>query len=262
MAFDAGTNSTRAILFDRTGNIVSMAAQEFCQIYPKPGWVEPTTMAIWNTQISVAQQALTKAGASPEDVAAVGITNQRETTVVWEKATGKPLMNAIVWQDRRTAGICDDMKARGLTDYVRENTGLVVDAYFSGTKIKWMLDNIPGARARAEKGELLFGTVDTWLIWNLTGGQAHVTDYSNASRTLLFNIQRCEWDDRLLDELTVQRQMLPRLRPSSDIYGMTDEQVMFGCRVPVAAAIGDKQGALFGQACFKARSEERRVGKE
>jgi glycerol kinase len=252
MAFDAGTNSTRAILFDRTGNIVSMAAQEFPQIYPKPGWVEHNPMDIWNTQIAVAGEALTQAGASPEDVAAIGITNQRETAVVWEKATGKPLMNAIVWQDRRTASICDDMKARGLTDYVRENTGLVIDAYFSGTKIKWMLDTIPGARARAEKGELLFGTVDTWLIWNLTGGRVHVTDYSNASRTLLFNIKRCEWDDRLLDELTVPREMLPGLRPSSDVYGMTDEGVIFGRQIPVAAAIGDQQGALFGQACFNA----------
>jgi glycerol kinase len=252
MALDAGTTSSRAILFDHAGEIVSLAQQEFPQIYPKPGWVEHNPMDIWNTQLTVAKQALSQAGASPEEIAAIGITNQRETTIVWEKATGKPIMNGIVWQDRRTAAICDDMKARGLTEYVRQNTGLVVDAYFSGTKIKWMLDNIPGARAKAENGELLFGTVDTWLIWNLTGGKVHVTDYSNASRTMLFNIKRIEWDERMLAELTIPQAMLPRLRPSSEIYGMTSEEMFFGSQIPVASSIGDQQGALFGQACFKA----------
>jgi glycerol kinase len=251
MAFDAGTASNRAILFDHAGQIVSVAQQEFAQIYPKPGWVEHNPMDIWNTQLTVAKQAISQIGASPDEIAAIGITNQRETTIVWEKSTGKPIMNGIVWQDRRTSAICDAMKAKGLTDYVRENTGLVIDAYFSGTKIKWMLDNIPGAREKAEKGELLFGTVDTWLIWNLTGGKVHVTDYSNASRTLLFNIKKVDWDDTLIAELDIPRSMLPKLRPSSDIYGMTDESVLFGSQIPVAAAIGDQQGALFGQACFK-----------
>jgi glycerol kinase len=251
MALDAGTTSSRAILFDHRGEIVSVAQQEFPQIYPKPGWVEHNPMDIWNTQLTVAKKAISDAGASADEIAAIGITNQRETTVVWEKATGKPIMNAIVWQDRRTAAICDRMKEKGLTDYVRENTGLVIDAYFSGTKIKWMLDNIPGAREKAEKGELLFGTVDTWLIWNLTGGKAHVTDYSNASRTLLFNIKKVDWDDTLIAELDIPRSMLPKLRPTSDIYGMTDESVLFGTQIPVASAVGDQQGALFGQACFK-----------
>lgn len=251
MAFDAGTTSSRAILFDQAGEIVSVAQQEFPQIYPKPGWVEHNPMDIWNTQLIVAKKAISEAGASPDEIAAIGITNQRETTIVWERVTGQPIMNGIVWQDRRTAAICDGLKAKGLTEYVRENTGLVIDAYFSGTKIRWMLDNIPGARAKAEAGELLFGTVDTWLIWNLTGGQVHVTDYSNASRTLLFNIKKVDWDSRLLSELDIPRAMLPKLRPSSDIYGMTNEDILFGSQIPVAAAIGDQQGALFGQACFK-----------
>jgi glycerol kinase len=252
MAFDAGTTSSRAILFDHAGEIVASAQQEFPQHFPKPGWVEHNPMDIWNTQLTVAEQALSEAGASPDEVAAIGITNQRETTVVWEKATGKPIMNGIVWQDRRTAAICDDLKARGLTDYVRENTGLVIDAYFSGTKIKWMLDTIPGAREKAEKGELCFGTVDTWLIWNLTGGKVHATDYSNASRTMLFNIKRVDWDERMLEELTVPRAMLPRLLPSSAIYGLTDESFFAGSQIPVASSIGDQMGALFGQACFQA----------
>ncbi|MCG8390164.1 MAG: glycerol kinase, partial [Cytophagales bacterium] len=205
MAFDAGTTSNRAILFDNKGEIVSVAQQEFPQIYPKPGWVEHDPMDIWSTQSGVAAQAISKAGARPEDVAAIGITNQRETAIVWEKATGKPIMNGIVWQDRRTAGICDEMKAKGLEGYVRDNTGLVIDAYFSGTKVKWMLDNVPGARAKADKGELLFGTVDTWLIWKMTNGEVHVTDYSNASRTLMFNIKTLEWDEKLLKELGVPK---------------------------------------------------------
>lgn len=250
MAFDAGTTSNRAILFDGKGEIVSVAQQEFPQIYPKPGWVEHDPIDIWSTQSGVAAQAIGKAGARPDDIAAIGITNQRETAVVWEKATGEPIMNGIVWQDRRTAGICDQMKAKGLEDYVRETTGLVIDAYFSGTKVKWMLDNVPGARAKAEAGELLFGTVDTWLIWKMTGGKAHVTDYSNASRTLMFNIKTLEWDQKLLGELGVPRSMLPEVRPSSEVYGKTDASV-FGAAIPIAAAIGDQQGALFGQACFE-----------
>ncbi len=250
LALDSGTTSCRAILFDHAGNIASLAQQEFPQIFPKPGWVEHNPMDIWNTQLTVTQQALTQANVSSDEVAAIGITNQRETTVVWEKATGKPITNAIVWQDRRTAGFCDELKARGLTEYVRDNTGLVIDSYFSGTKIRWVLDNIPGARAKAEKGELLFGTVDTWLIWNLTGGRVHVTDYSNASRTMLFNIKCADWDERLLHEVGVPCAMLPRLRPSSEIYGMSDE-ALFGAQIPVASSAGDQQAALFGQACFK-----------
>ncbi|MCG8481495.1 MAG: glycerol kinase GlpK [Spirochaetales bacterium] len=251
MAFDAGTTSSRAILFDHDGEIVSVAQQEFPQIYPKPGWVEHDPMDIWATQSGVARQVIEKAGAKPDEVAAIGITNQRETAIVWEKATGKPIMNGIVWQDRRTAGICDAMKAKGLEDYVRENTGLVIDAYFSGTKVKWMLDNVPGAREKAEKGELLFGTVDTWLIWKMTGGTVHVTDYSNASRTLMFNIKTLQWDDKMLGELGVPKAMLPEVRPSSEVYGNTDEKTFGGAQIPVAAAIGDQQGALFGQACFE-----------
>jgi glycerol kinase len=250
MAFDAGTTSNRAILFDNKGEIVATAQQEFPQIYPKPGWVEHDPMDIWATQSGVASQVMSKANARPEDVAAIGITNQRETTIVWEKATGKPIMNGIVWQDRRTAGICDAMKAKGLEDYVRENTGLVIDAYFSGTKVKWMLDNVPGAREKADKGELLFGTVDTWLIWKMTNGKVHVTDYSNASRTLMYNIKKLQWDDKMLAELGVPKSMLPEVKPSSEVYGHTDEKI-FGGKIPVAAAIGDQQGALFGQACFE-----------
>ncbi len=251
MAFDAGTTSNRAILFDHKGEIKATAQQEFAQIYPKPGWVEHNPMDIWGTQSGVAREVLEKAGVKPDEVAAIGITNQRETTIVWEKSTGKPIMNGIVWQDRRTAGICDQMKDKGLTDYVRENTGLVIDAYFSGTKVKWMLDNVEGARAKADKGELLFGTVDTWLIWKLTGGAVHVTDYSNASRTLMFNIKTLDWDDKLLGELGVPRSMLPKVRPSSEVYGETDASTFGGAKIPVAGAIGDQQGALFGQACFE-----------
>ncbi|HKK49278.1 MAG TPA: glycerol kinase GlpK, partial [Alkalispirochaeta sp.] len=205
----------------------------------------------WGSQSGVARQVIEKAGAKPEDVSGIGITNQRETAIVWEKSTGKPIMNGIVWQDRRTAGICDQMKDDGFEDYVKENTGLVIDAYFSGTKVKWMLDNVPGAREKAEKGELLFGTVDTWLIWKLTGGKVHVTDYSNASRTLMFNIKTLQWDEKLLKELGVPKSMLPEVKPSSEIYGHTDEKTFGGAQIPVAAAIGDQQGALFGQACFE-----------
>ena len=252
LALDSGTTSCRAILFDKAGNIAAVAQQEFPQIYPKPGWVEHNPMDIWQTQLAVAREALAKGPGDSQDVAAIGITNQRETTVVWERSTGKPLMNAIVWQDRRTSGFCDELKARGLIDYVRNNMGLVIDSYFSGTKIRWILDNIPGAREKAEKGDLLFGTVDTWLIWNLTGGRAHVTDYSNASRTMLFNIKNVGWDERMLDEVGVPCEMLPRTRPSSEVYGITDRDVFSGAQIPVASSIGDQQGALFGQACFEA----------
>lgn len=251
IAFDSGTTSGRSIIFDQSGNIISVASQEFPQIYPKPGWVEHNPMDIWNAQVKTAKQALCQAGIDLQDINAIGITNQRETTVVWDKTNGNPVMNAIVWQDRRTSGICDALKARGLSEYVKENTGLLIDAYFSGTKIKWILDNIEGTREKAEKGELLFGTVDTWLIWKLTGGKVHVTDYSNASRTMLFNIKTLEWDERMLSELEIPRAMLPQPRPSSEIYGFTDESVFFGARVPVASSVGDQQGALFGQTCFK-----------
>lgn len=260
MAFDAGTTSNRAILFDHKGDIVAVAQQEFPQIYPKPGWVEHDPMEIWGTQSGVARQVIEKAGAKAEDVAAIGITNQRETAIVWEKATGKPIMNGIVWQDRRTAGICDELKKKGLVDYVRENTGLVIDAYFSGTKVKWMLDNVPGARDKANKGELLFGTVDTWLIWKLTGGKVHVTDYSNASRTLMFNIKTLQWDETMLKELGVPKSMLPEVKPSSAVYGKTDKAMFGGVEIPVAAAIGDQQGALFGQACFEVGAAKNTYG--
>lgn len=249
MALDQGTTSSRAIIFDESGSIVSVANKEFTQIYPKPGWVEHDPMEIWGSQIGVAKEALEKAGISPEDLAAIGITNQRETTIVWDKNTGKPVYNAIVWQCRRTAPICDDLKSRGLAETIRKKTGLVVDAYFSGTKVKWILDNAEGAREKAEKGELLFGNVDTWLIWNLTGGKAHVTDYSNASRTMLFNIHKLDWDDEILRELDIPKAMLPMPMPSSHVYGKTSQEV-FGAEVPIAGDAGDQQAALFGQACY------------
>lgn len=250
MAFDAGTTGCRSILFDHGGNMITTAYQEFPQIYPRPGWVEHNPIDIWNTQMSTAKSAFAQAGIEPSQVSAIGITNQRETTMVWERSTGKPVMNAIVWQDRRTASICEELNERGLSSYIEENTGLLIDAYFSGTKIKWILDNVEGARARAQAGELLFGTVDTWLIWNLTGGRVHVIDYSNASRTLLFNIKTVSWDERMLKELDIPARMLPTPMPSSHVYGMTDESIFFGGSIPVAGAVGDQQGALFGQACF------------
>lgn len=256
MAMDAGTTGIRAILFDRAGAVVAQASQEFTQIYPKPGWVEHDPVDIWNTQLTVAHKVLDLAGVGAEQVAAIGITNQRETTVVWDRHTGHPVHNAIVWQDRRTAGRCDELKAKGLTDHVRRTTGLVVDAYFSGTKIDWILRTVPGARERAVAGDLLFGTVDSWLIWNLTGGAGsstavHVTDYSNASRTMLFDINRLDWDPVMLAELDIPRAMLPQVRPTSEVYGHTDASVFFGVRIPVAAAVGDQHGALFGQTCFE-----------
>ncbi|GMG96948.1 glycerol kinase GlpK [Tepidimicrobium xylanilyticum] len=251
IALDQGTTSSRAIIFNHDGEIVQVAQSEFTQYYPKPGWVEHDPMEIWGTQSGVLRQVLETAGIRPHEIAAIGITNQRETTVVWDKNTGKPIYNAIVWQCRRTANICDELKARGLEDYVRENTGLVIDAYFSGTKIKWILDNVEGAREKAERGELLFGNIDTWLIWNLTRGKVHITDYSNASRTMIFNIKDLKWDERLLKELGIPASMLPEVRPSSEIYGVTDPQTLGGAQIPIAGIAGDQQAALFGQACFQ-----------
>lgn len=249
MALDQGTTSSRAIIFDETGSIKGVTNREFNQIYPKPGWVEHDPMEIWGSQIGVAREVMEKSAISPNQIAAIGITNQRETTIIWDKNTGKPIYNAIVWQCRRTAPIADKLKEMGLTDKIRKKTGLVVDAYFSGTKIKWILDNVEGARDRAEKGELLFGNVDTWLIWKLTEGKAHVTDYSNASRTMMFNIHELDWDDELLEILDIPRQMLPKPMPSSCIYGKTNKEI-FGAEVPIAGDAGDQQAALFGQACY------------
>lgn len=250
LALDQGTTSSRAIVFDNDGKIVSVAQKEFTQIYPKAGWVEHDPMEIWGTQSGVAREALDKAGIAADQIAAIGITNQRETTVVWDKTTGKPVYNAIVWQCRRTAPICDELKNKGLAESIKQKTGLVVDAYFSGTKVKWILDNVPGAREKAENGELLFGNIDTWLIWNLTGGKNHVTDYSNASRTMLFNINSLEWDEDILKELNIPKSMLPEAKPSSFIYGYTIKE-LFGTEIPIAGAAGDQQAALFGQACFQ-----------
>ncbi|MEW6624736.1 MAG: glycerol kinase GlpK [Bacillota bacterium] len=251
LSLDQGTTSSRAILFDKSGAIVKVAQKEFAQIYPIAGWVEHDPMEIWGTQSGVAREVLETAAVRPQEVAAIGITNQRETAIVWDKETGSPIYNAIVWQCRRSAGICDDLKARGLEAYVREKTGLVIDAYFSGTKVKWILDNVEGAREKAQKGQLLFGTVDTWLIWNLTRGKVHATDYSNASRTMLFDIKELKWDERLLAELGIPGSMLPEVNPSSHIYGFTDPQTFGGAQVPIAGTAGDQQAALFGQACFE-----------
>lgn len=249
MALDAGTTSNRCILFNRTGEIVSVAQKEFSQIFPNPGWVEHDANEIWSTQLGVAVEAMSKIGASAGNIAGIGITNQRETTVVWDKKTGKPVCNAIVWQCRRTSEYCDSLKEKGLAEVIRRKTGLVVDAYFSATKLKWILDHVQGARERAEKGELLFGTVDTWLIWKLTKGRVHVTDYSNASRTMMYNINELRWDCDILAEMDIPESMLPEVCPSSYIYGTTD-QTYFGGEVPIASAAGDQQAALFGQACF------------
>ena len=249
MALDAGTTSNRCILFDQEGRVRAAAQKEFPQIFPKPGWVEHDAREIWATQLGVAVEAMGKIGATAADIAAIGITNQRETTVVWDRATGEPVYNAIVWQCRRTSAYCAELKARGYAEAIRRKTGLVVDAYFSGPKIRWILDNVPGARRRAEAGELLFGTVETWLIWKLTGGRVHVTDYSNASRTMLFNINTLDWDEELLDLMDIPRSMLPTPVPSSQVYGETDPG-FFGRSIPIAGAAGDQQAALFGQACF------------
>lgn len=251
MALDQGTTSSRAILFDHSGNITRIAQKELTQIYPKTGWVEHDPMEIWGTQSGVAREVLETAGIRPEQIAAIGITNQRETTVVWNKNTGKPIYNAIVWQSRQTADICTDLKNKGLEEYVRQNTGLVIDAYFSGTKVKWILDNVEGAREEAEKGDLLFGTIDTWLIWNLTRGKVHITDYSNASRTMLYNIKSLQWDEKILRELDIPIKMLPEVKSSSEIYGYTDSRIFGGVSIPIAGVAGDQQAALFGQACYE-----------
>ncbi len=251
MALDAGTTSNRCILFNEKGEICSMAQKEFTQYFPKPGWVEHDANEIWSSQLGVAVEAMEKIDASYADIAGIGITNQRETTIVWDKKTGEPVYNAIVWQCRRTSEYCDELKNRNLTEIFRQKTGLIIDAYFSGTKIKWILDNVEGARERAEKGELLFGTVETWLIWKLTKGKVHVTDYSNASRTLLFNINTLEWDDEILQILNIPKSMLPEVKPSSCIYGKSHSK-FFGGEIPVAGAAGDQQAALFGQTCFEA----------
>ncbi|MEG0388518.1 MAG: glycerol kinase GlpK [Niameybacter sp.] len=250
MSLDQGTTSSRCILFNEKGLIESVAQKEFTQIYPKAGWVEHDPMEIWSTQISVAVEAMQKVNASASDLAALGITNQRETTVIWDKTTGKPIYNAIVWQCRRTAEYCDSLKDEGFDALIKDKTGLILDAYFSGTKIKWILDNVDGAREKAEKGELLFGTIDTWLIWNLTKGHVHVTDYSNASRTLLFNIHTLKWDEDILAKLNIPLSLLPEVKPSSCIYGETDASLLGG-PIPIGAAAGDQQAALFGQVCHK-----------
>lgn len=249
VALDQGTTSSRAIVFDHDARIVAVSQREFTQHYPQPGWVEHDPMEIWATQSSVFTEALAKSGIHSDEIAAIGITNQRETTVVWEKATGKPVYNAIVWQCRRTAAICEELKERGLDSYVRENTGLLLDAYFSGTKVKWILDNVEGAREKAERGELLFGTIDTWLIWKMTNGEAHVTDPTNASRTMLYNIRDLQWDGHILNELGIPESMLPTVKPSSEIYGYTSRGG--GARIPIAGIAGDQQAALFGQLCFE-----------
>ena len=246
LALDQGTTSSRAIVFDHSGSVVASAQKEFRQIFPKPGWVEHDAAEIWATQLHTAQEALAKAGLTAGDIAAIGITNQRETTVVWDRDTGAAVHNAIVWQDRRTAAECDRLKARGLAPMIKRKTGLVVDAYFSGTKLEWILRHVPGARAKAKAGKLAFGTVDTWLVWNLTGGRVHVTDPSNASRTMLFNLRTGDWDDELLKLFSVPRSVLPEVRSSSEVYGKT---TLFGGSTPIAGIAGDQQAALFGQAC-------------
>lgn len=249
MALDSGTTSNRCILFNKKGEVCSVAQKEFAQFFPKPGWVEHDAEEIFDTQLSVARQALANIGATAKDIAAIGITNQRETTIVWNKHTGQPICNAVVWQCRRTAAFCEDLQAKGLVDTIRQKTGLVIDPYFSGTKIRWILDNVPGAREAAQQGDLLFGTVETWLIWKLTCGKVHITDYSNASRTMLFNIRTLSWDQEILDELGIPASMLPTPMPSSCCYGMTDTG-FFGALIPISGAAGDQQAALFGQTCF------------
>lgn len=249
MALDQGTTSSRCILFDKGGNVKSIAQAEFPQIYPQAGWVEHDPMAIWSSQAAVLSEAKARINASAADIAGIGITNQRETTVVWDRVTGEPVYNAIVWQCRRTSEYCDRLKDEGFDLVIRSKTGLIVDAYFSATKVRWILENVPGARDRAESGELLFGTIDTWLIWHLTKGQVHVTDYSNASRTMMFNIYTLDWDDDILRELRIPRCMLPKVKPSSHVYGMAATEFLGG-EVPIAGIAGDQQAALFGQCCF------------
>ncbi|PLT33095.1 glycerol kinase GlpK [Bacillus sp. V5-8f] len=251
LSLDQGTTSSRAIIFDKNGEIVHIAQKEFTQHFPKPGWVEHNANEIWGSILSVIAGVLSESSIKPEQIAGIGITNQRETTVVWDKETGTPVYHAIVWQSRQTREICEELREKGYNDLFRKKTGLLLDAYFSGTKVKWILDNVEGAREKANQGKLLFGTIDTWLIWKLSGGRAHVTDYSNASRTLLFNIHELKWDDELLEILGVPRSMLPDVRPSSEIYANTADYHFFGKEVPIAGAAGDQQAALFGQACFE-----------
>lgn len=260
MSLDQGTTSSRAILFDKEGNIVSSSQKEFTQYYPKPGWVEHNAMEIWGSQSGVMREVIETNSIKPEEVAAIGITNQRETTVVWDKHTGKPIYNAIVWQCRRTSAICDKLKREGYDTKIKEKTGLLIDAYFSGTKIKWILDNVEGAREKAENGDLLFGTIDTWLIWNLTRGKVHVTDYSNAARTMLYNIKELKWDDEILELLDIPKSMLPEVKPSSYIYGYTDETMLAGAQIPISGCAGDQQSALFGQTCFEEGSAKNTYG--
>ncbi|KGQ55023.1 glycerol kinase [Gallibacterium anatis str. Avicor] len=260
IALDQGTTSSRAVLLDHNANIVGIAQREFTQIYPKTGWVEHDPMEIWATQSSTLNEVVAKTGITSDQIAAIGITNQRETTIVWNKNTGKPIYNAIVWQCRRTAEFCDQLKAKGYTDYIRNTTGLVVDPYFSGTKVKWILDNVEGAREQAEKGELLFGTVDTWLIWKLTQGRVHVTDYTNASRTMMFNIHTKQWDDKMLEILDIPRNMLPEVKNSSEIYGQTNIGGKGGVRIPIAGIAGDQQAALYGHLCVNAGQAKNTYG--
>lgn len=260
MALDQGTTSSRAILFDKEGNVVATSQKEFTQFYPQVGWVEHNPMEIWGSQSGVMREVLETNSIRPEEVCAIGITNQRETTIVWEKSTGKPVYNAIVWQCRRTSEICDELKEKGYEKLIKDKTGLILDAYFSATKIKWILDNVEGAREKAENGELLFGTVDTWLIWNLTRGKVHVTDYTNAARTMLYNIKELKWDDEILEILDIPKSMLPDVKPSSYIYGHTDEGMLSGAQIPIAGCAGDQQAALFGQTCFEEGSAKNTYG--
>ncbi|WP_100065902.1 glycerol kinase GlpK [Miniphocaeibacter massiliensis] len=250
MALDAGTTSNRCILFNREGEICSVAQKEFTQIFPKPGWVEHNAKEIWSTQVGCAVEAMSNMGIEAKDIAGIGITNQRETTIIWDKNTGEPIYNAIVWQCRRTSKYCDELKQAGYEDMVKKKTGLLIDAYFSATKIKWILDNVKGAREKAEKGDLLFGTVDSWLIWKLTSGRVHVTDYSNASRTMIFNINTLDWDDEILELLDIPKSILPKVRPSSEVYGQSDSTYLGG-PIPISGAAGDQQASLFGQTCFE-----------
>lgn len=260
IALDQGTTSSRAVILDHDANIVGVSQREFEQIYPQAGWVEHNPLEIWASQSSTMVEVLAKTGIRSDEVAAIGITNQRETTIVWNKKTGKPIYNAIVWQCRRTTKICEELKQRGLEEYIRDNTGLVLDPYFSGTKIKWILDNVEGAREEAEAGNLLFGTVDTWLVWNMTQGRAHVTDYTNASRTMLFNINKMQWDATLLDELNIPASMMPEVKRSSEIYGQTNIGGKGGTRIPIAGIAGDQQAALFGQMCVQAGQAKNTYG--
>lgn len=250
LAFDQGTTSSRALVFDRSGTIRSVAQKEFRQIFPKPGWVEHDPHEIWSSQAAVAVEVISLLGINGKQIAGIGITNQRETTVVWDKQTGEPVYNAIVWQDRRTAGYCDTLKANGLAETIRQKTGLVIDAYFSGTKIKWILDNVAGAREKAEKGQLAFGTIDSWLVWKLTQGRKHLTDVTNASRTLLYNINTLQWDDELLTLMNIPHSMMPEVASSSEIYDYTNTTI-FASKVPIAGIAGDQQAALFGQMCIE-----------